>query len=96
MDRPRLRSSSSRSGSCPVSAWTSVDLPWSTWPAVATTYTSVAWVARVVEHPAYGADEYVVLVIGHRNQVEQQPAVDDVTDHGRVAAAQRLGQVCRE
>ena len=34
---PRRRSSAHRSGSIPVSARTSVDLPWSTWPAVATT-----------------------------------------------------------
>ena len=34
---PRRRSSAQRSGSIPVSARTSVDLPWSTWPAVATT-----------------------------------------------------------
>ena len=34
---PRRFSSSNRSGSVPVSASTSVDLPWSTWPAVATT-----------------------------------------------------------
>ena len=34
---PRRRSSPSRSGSMPVSARTSVDLPWSTCPAVATT-----------------------------------------------------------
>ena len=31
---PRSFSSRRRSGSMPVSAWTSVDLPWSTWPAV--------------------------------------------------------------
>ena len=36
--RPRRRSSASRSGSIPVSARTRVDLPWSTWPAVQTTY----------------------------------------------------------
>ena len=30
---PRSFSSARRSGSMPVSAWTSVDLPWSTWPA---------------------------------------------------------------
>ena len=35
--RPRAFSSAKRSGSVPVSASTSVDLPWSTWPAVATT-----------------------------------------------------------
>ena len=35
--RPRRFSSASRSGSVPVSASTSDDLPWSTWPAVATT-----------------------------------------------------------
>ena len=34
---PRRFSSSNRSGSVPVSASTSDDLPWSTWPAVATT-----------------------------------------------------------
>ncbi len=37
---PRRRSSAQRSGSIPVSARTSVDLPWSTCPAVATTYIS--------------------------------------------------------
>ena len=37
MVMPRRRSSAHRSGSMPVSARTSVDLPWSTWPAVATT-----------------------------------------------------------
>ena len=39
---PRRRSSAQRSGSMPVSARTSVDLPWSTWPAVATTCMSSA------------------------------------------------------
>ena len=37
MVRPRRFSSANRSGSMFVSARTSVDLPWSTWPAVATT-----------------------------------------------------------
>ena len=37
--RPRAFSSAKRSGSVPVSARTSDDLPWSTWPAVATTCT---------------------------------------------------------
>ena len=37
MVNPRAFSSANRSGSVPVSASTSVDLPWSTWPAVATT-----------------------------------------------------------
>ena len=36
---PRRRSSAQRSGSIPVRARTSVDLPWSTWPAVAITCT---------------------------------------------------------
>ena len=40
--RPRAFSSGKRSGSVPVSASTSVDLPWSTWPAVATTLTSAS------------------------------------------------------
>ena len=35
---PRSFSSRSRSGSIPVRAWMSVDLPWSTWPAVPTVY----------------------------------------------------------
>ena len=39
---PRAFSSANRSGSVPVSARTSDDLPWSTWPAVATTLTSSA------------------------------------------------------
>ena len=34
---PRAFSSAHRSGSVPVRARTSVDLPWSTWPAVAIT-----------------------------------------------------------
>ena len=34
MVRPRAFSSASRSGSVPVRAWISADLPWSTWPAV--------------------------------------------------------------
>src|SRR5690625_27873 len=37
MVRPRWRSCTHRSGSMPVKARTSVDLPWSTCPAVATT-----------------------------------------------------------
>lgn len=37
---PRRRSSAQRSGSIPVSSRTRVDLPWSTWPMVATTCTS--------------------------------------------------------
>ena len=39
MVSPRRFSSSQRSGSISVRARTRVDLPWSTWPAVATTYT---------------------------------------------------------
>jgi len=35
---PRRFSSSRRSGSMPVRAWTRADLPWSTWPAVPITY----------------------------------------------------------
>ena len=42
---PRAFSSGNRSGSVPVSARTSVDLPWSTWPAVATTRTRLSPVA---------------------------------------------------
>ena len=37
MVMPRRFSSSSRSGSVPVSAFTSADLPWSMWPAVPST-----------------------------------------------------------
>ena len=39
MVSPRSFSSTNRSGSVPVSARTNDDLPWSTWPAVATTLT---------------------------------------------------------
>ena len=44
---PRRRSSAHRSGSIPVSARTSVDLPWSTCPAVATTCMSSTAAASV-------------------------------------------------
>ena len=51
---PRRRSSAQRSGSMPVSARTSVDLPWSTCPAVATTRAAASAARR--HDPGRGGD----------------------------------------
>ena len=57
--RPRRRSSGSRSGCIPVSARSSVDLPWSTCPARVTTRCAVAarLVTPVPDVPARRADQ---------------------------------------
>ena len=65
---PRRRSSAHRSGSIPVSARTSVDLPWSTWPAVATTDASAAAAAPRAPPRATRGRRHVG---GHAAQVEQ-------------------------
>ena len=53
---PRRCSSSSRSGWLPVSAWTSVDLPWSTCPAVAMTRIRCGYLtAHRRQYRRYGA-----------------------------------------
>ena len=49
---PRAFSSGQRSGSSPVRAFTSVDLPWSTCPAVATTLMAQESLARIASWPS--------------------------------------------
>ena len=72
---PRRRSSAHRSGSIPVSARTSVDLPWSTWPAVATTFT--APYCRVTRTARIAAARRASSAGVDRAQVEQAAAVLD-------------------
>ena len=79
---PRRRSSAHRSGSMPVSARTSVDLPWSTCPAVARTCISPA--ARRARPCAAASSS----LVGDAPQVEQAPAALDARDHRRRAAPQ--------
>ena len=94
---PRRRSSAHRSGSIPVSARTRVDLPWSTCPAVATTY---------IRHPPPGGppssragrgddgrDHGVVVGRIDRPEVKQQTAPLDTADHGRYLAPADGGPV---
>ena len=88
---PRRRSSAQRSGSMPVSARTSVDLPWSTWPAVATTCISRAVPAQRRARPS--RDERVVVGRSTQRRSSRQPAALDPADDrrlaGRSGAAQR-------
>ena len=86
---PRRCSSASRSGHMPVSRCTSVDLPWSTWPAVATTI-----------HRLHRPRRTRLVVLGRdRAQVEQAAAVlQAADDRGRAGAQRRsvgLGQADR-
>ena len=75
---PRAFSSGKRSGSVPVSASTSVDLPWSTWPAVATTLTLASpWPRR--DHAQRAAES---LVVGRVDRAQ-------VAHHRAVAARAR-------
>src|SRR5690606_17487680 len=86
MVSPRRRSSAHRSGCMPVSAWISVDLPWSTWPAVATTYTS-----RL--RGGNDGGPYRVVVLGrHAPQVEDELITLDPAHDRRVPGAQRRRQ----
>ena len=62
---PRSFSSCRRSGSMPVSARMSVDLPWSTWPAVPMT---------LMPDRSNRLGERSVLLGEHRPQVEQHPS----------------------
>ena len=79
----------SRSGSWPVSARTSVDLPWSTCPAVATTCTSALVESR---GPAHGVDQ---VVVGARGTVirssSSRPSATWPTTGGS-PSAERVGQ----
>ena len=98
LDRqPAARSSASRSGCVPVSAWTSVDLPWSTWPAVATTCTSAPRCRSAPSgRAAYRLDERVVVgrATASRSSSSRPSlhAPDDGGVAGRSGAASALGQ----
>ena len=83
MVMPRRRSSAHRSGSIPVSARTSVDLPWSTWPAVATT---------CIERRLHATAVAEVAVGRQRAQVEQAAARSSRPSTGGTAGAQRAGE----
>src|SRR5688500_8758290 len=87
----------------PVSRTINDDLPWSTWPAVATT----RWVADegAATSPASATSVLVVevvalegvpgragqvghLLVGHRTQVEQHVVALDAAEHARAAGPQ--------
>ena len=97
MVRPRAFSSAKRSGSIPVRARTRVDLPWSTWPAVATTCT------RAEPEPEPAADEAGQRLGQHRvvgridrAQVADGATVVDPGDDRRVVGPQGGGVVAVE
>ena len=82
---PRARSSGSRSVSFPVSARTSVVLPWSTCPAVPTVSAIVRRGWSAAPRPEDGAGDLVDLVRRQRARVQQQAAVAHDPDDRRVA-----------
>src|SRR5437899_423695 len=77
----------------PVSESTSVDLPWSTWPAVATTCTGVC--APSAQHCDCLGDHRVVGRV-HRAKVEDGPSRLDPSDDGRVVGPESGGMVAVE
>ena len=87
---PRRRSSAHRSGSIPVSARTSVDLPWSTCPAVAMTCTVSR---RRVDAAATAGWPARRRVAARRDaaQVDEAAAPLDAGDDAGLAAPQTLG-----
>ena len=74
---PRAFSSGNRSGSVPVRASTSVDLPWSTWPAVATVRTAPIGSAGC---SGEGAGDALVVDRVDRAQVAHNSVVLDPGD----------------
>src|SRR6266545_3578745 len=103
--RPRRFSSASLSGSIPVRRRISADLPWSTWPAVATTWrgrcsrgadegAAVMAASRsgLLEDVADGPCQSVVVLRRHGAKVEHESTVVHTAEHGRAAEA-KLG--CR-
>src|SRR6266498_4796535 len=103
--RPRRFSSASLSGSIPVRRRISADLPWSTWPAVATTWrgrcsrgadegAAVMAASRsgLLEDVADGPCQPVVVLRRHGAKVEHESTVVHTAEHGR-AAETKLG--CR-
>src|ERR1700684_4432162 len=84
---PRRRSSAHRSGSIPVSARTSDDFPWSTCPAVATTYIGgIPVCGPPSSRPRRGEDgRDHGVVVGRVDQaeIEQQTAPLKAADDGR-------------
>ena len=81
--RPRRFSSSNRSGSVPVSARTSDDLPWSTWPAVATTVMRRPAVARAAATMRVSSDRV------DRAEIEEGATVPGAGDHRDRCGAER-------
>jgi len=77
----------------PVSARTSVLLPESTCPAVATTCTAQPALpasarSKGCQGVAYRVENPVIVPFGHAAQIEQAGAVVDAREHGRVAGTQ--------
>ena len=89
---PRRFSSAQRSGSIPVSRTISDDLPWSTWPAVATTRSAAGGAASILvdvvtlEGVLDRAREVGELVREHGPHVEQRRVGLDAAEHRRAAA----------
>src|SRR4051794_10155177 len=104
MVRPRRRSSAHRSGSIPVRTRTRVLLPWSTWPAVATTCTSpalrveasVAGTGQNRERALHGGQQPVVVGLGYAAGIDQAGAAVDARKHGRIAESQQFGGLDRK
>src|SRR6266545_2597101 len=92
MEIPRFFSSGSRSVSFPVRARTSHVLPWSMWPAVPTV-SAIAPGAPSSAGACHRVGHLVDLAVGESAAVEKQPSVADDSDHGRLAGAQRAGQL---
>src|SRR5664280_1691256 len=96
MEMPRSCSSRSRSVFLPVRAVISAVLPWSMCPAVPTV--SGAWSVGPAMRPPSGerrehrAGELLDLRVTYGAQVEQQLAVLDAADYGRLPRAQRRSE----
>ena len=91
---PRRFSSAKRSGSVPVSARTSVDLPWSTWPAVATT--RVGGVASLKPAPECRCERGIVHRIDGAQVADRGVVVHAGDDRERDRGAQRRRVIASE
>ena len=87
---PRRRSSAQRSGSIPVSARTSVDLPWSTWPAVAMTCMRLPCTASTAAASASSASGGSARRSSRQRPRSRRPST--AGSPARSAAGERLGQ----